>query len=305
MGEHPGLARPGARDDEQRAALVQHGLALLRVQPDEQLFGVGARPVRRRAAVGAQPGGRGLRPGRHPGRVHQRRVGAGVGGGVHVRLVARFAEVEAVEEGAHVGVNPTWRRRPRPPAAPRRREGRPGPPPRSRPPVATRLEGCRSAHRRRGPAGGEVSRTTGRRTTLLSPAAVVGEQGRVGDDRVEGEPLGQAVARRHAHRHGGSDRDAVLRDGAVEADRLEGGDAGTHAGGVGGGLGRCGDEDAGAGGGDEGGGGDAGAGAHGFPPAGSSAGWPVGVHARCGTLSSLSKVVSGRQHRVATQVSAA
>ena len=59
-----------------------------------------------------------------------------MGGGVHVRLVAGFAEVEAVEEGAHVGVNPTWRDRPHRSAAPRHTNGRPGPPPRSRPPVA-------------------------------------------------------------------------------------------------------------------------------------------------------------------------
>ena len=43
---------------------------------------------RGRPAVGAQPGGGGLGPGGHTGRVDQRRVGAGVGGGVHVRLVA-------------------------------------------------------------------------------------------------------------------------------------------------------------------------------------------------------------------------
>ena len=119
VGEHAGLARPCAGDDEQGAALVQHGLALLRVEADEQLLRVGARTARGRTALGAQPGGGGLRPGRHPHGVDQRRVGAGVGGGVHVRLVARVAEVEAVEEGAHVGVNPTWSRRPRPSTAPR------------------------------------------------------------------------------------------------------------------------------------------------------------------------------------------
>ena len=54
-----------------------------------------------------------------PAGVDQRRVGARGGGGVHVRLVARVAEVEAVEEGAHVGVNPTWSRRPRSSTAPR------------------------------------------------------------------------------------------------------------------------------------------------------------------------------------------
>ncbi|GII75586.1 hypothetical protein Sru01_05680 [Sphaerisporangium rufum] len=36
MGEHPGLARTGAGDDEQRAARVHDGLALLRVEPVEQ-----------------------------------------------------------------------------------------------------------------------------------------------------------------------------------------------------------------------------------------------------------------------------
>ena len=36
VGEHPGLARAGAGDDQQRAALVHDGLALLRVEPVEQ-----------------------------------------------------------------------------------------------------------------------------------------------------------------------------------------------------------------------------------------------------------------------------
>ena len=122
VGEHPGLARAGTGDDEQRAALVQHGLALLGVEADEQLLGVGARPGRRGAAVGPQTSGGGLGPGGHTGRVDQRRVGAVVGGGVHVRLVARSAEVEAVEEGAHVGVNPTCRHRPHRAAAPPARD---------------------------------------------------------------------------------------------------------------------------------------------------------------------------------------
>ena len=42
MGEHAGLARAGAGDDQQRAALVQDGLALLRVEPVEQVGQVGA-----------------------------------------------------------------------------------------------------------------------------------------------------------------------------------------------------------------------------------------------------------------------
>jgi hypothetical protein len=40
--QHPGLARPGARHDEQRTALVHHGLALLRVEPLQQGVRVGA-----------------------------------------------------------------------------------------------------------------------------------------------------------------------------------------------------------------------------------------------------------------------
>ena len=106
------LPEPAPATMSSGPALVQHGLALLRVEPDEQLLGVGAGARGGRPAVGAEAGGGGLGPGGHTGRVDQRRVGAGVGGGVHVRLVAGFAEVEAVEEGAHVGVNPTWRRRP-------------------------------------------------------------------------------------------------------------------------------------------------------------------------------------------------
>ena len=164
VGQHPGLARAGAGDDEQRAALVEHGLALLGVEPGEQLLGVGARAGRRGAAVGTQPGRRGLGPGGHPGRVDQRRVGAGGGGGVHVRLVARTAEVEAVEEGAHVGANPTWRRRPRPPRrAPAARAGGrdhhrgPGRPWRRG------SRGCPERHRRLVRRKERVSRTRGRR----------------------------------------------------------------------------------------------------------------------------------------------
>ena len=111
LGQHAGLARPGAGDDEQRAALVQHGLALLGVQAREQLLGVGARPAGG-PAVGAAPGGGGLGPGGHAGGVDQRRVGARVGRRVDVRVGPRLADVEAVEEGAHVGPNPTWRHRP-------------------------------------------------------------------------------------------------------------------------------------------------------------------------------------------------
>ena len=40
-GEHGGLARPGAGDDQQRRTLVQHRLALLRVEPVKQLVGLG------------------------------------------------------------------------------------------------------------------------------------------------------------------------------------------------------------------------------------------------------------------------
>ena len=58
VGEHPGLARPGAGDDQQRAALVQHRLALLRVEPLEQRLGVGVPAARRR---------RGRAPRRPPG----------------------------------------------------------------------------------------------------------------------------------------------------------------------------------------------------------------------------------------------
>ena len=40
-GQHRGLARARAGDDQQRRTLVQHGLALLRVEPVEQLIGFG------------------------------------------------------------------------------------------------------------------------------------------------------------------------------------------------------------------------------------------------------------------------
>ena len=103
LGQHSGLARPGAGDDEERAALVEHGLALLGVQAGEQLLGVGrpAAPAgppsgpRPAAAASAQVG--------TPGGVDQGRVGARVGRRVDVRVGPRFADVEAVEEGAHVG----------------------------------------------------------------------------------------------------------------------------------------------------------------------------------------------------------
>ena len=36
VGQHPGLARPGAGDDEQRALVVQHGFFLVGIQPLEQ-----------------------------------------------------------------------------------------------------------------------------------------------------------------------------------------------------------------------------------------------------------------------------
>ena len=47
VGEHPGLARPGAGDDEQRAALMGDGLRLHRVQTGEQWRrgGGGAHPI--------------------------------------------------------------------------------------------------------------------------------------------------------------------------------------------------------------------------------------------------------------------
>ena len=40
-GQHRRLAGPGAGDDQQRRALVQHGLALLRVEAVEEGFCVG------------------------------------------------------------------------------------------------------------------------------------------------------------------------------------------------------------------------------------------------------------------------
>ena len=52
VGQDPGLARAGAGDDQQRAALVHDGLALLGVEPLEQRRGValGGRRRRRRAS---------------------------------------------------------------------------------------------------------------------------------------------------------------------------------------------------------------------------------------------------------------
>ncbi len=60
VGEHARLARPGSRDDEQRAALVEDGLALLGVQPLQQRLGIGAltAPLVGAAAPARQPGPR-------------------------------------------------------------------------------------------------------------------------------------------------------------------------------------------------------------------------------------------------------
>ena len=68
VGQHPGLAGAGPGDDEERAGLVEHGVALVRVQTDEQLLGRGrpeAGPVvrlrRRRDVARVIPVGRGER----------------------------------------------------------------------------------------------------------------------------------------------------------------------------------------------------------------------------------------------------
>ena len=108
VGEHPGLARARPGDDEQRAALVQDRLALLRVEPLEQGLGVGAVGV---AVVGAAPLGGRLGPGGDPALVDRGRAsrrsadGAAVGG-----LRARRRH-EVVEQRAHVGPQPTCRGR--------------------------------------------------------------------------------------------------------------------------------------------------------------------------------------------------
>ena len=188
------LPGPGTGDDEERPALVQHGLALLGVQAGEQLVGVGARPPGG-PAVGAAPGGGRLGPGGHAGGVDQGRVGARVGRRVDVRVGPRLADVEAVEEGAHVGPNPTWRHRPA----------------RSRRPAAERAATWGGRGHHRGP---------GRRASseLLAPGvdeeagvagAVVGEEQLEGDRVRHAGDVG-ALADRDAHGHGGRDRDAAL-----------------------------------------------------------------------------------------------
>ncbi len=66
VGEHPGLARPRAGHDEQRAAVVHHGGALLRVESFEQCIravavtcpSVGAAADARGAATRVRPGAR-------------------------------------------------------------------------------------------------------------------------------------------------------------------------------------------------------------------------------------------------------
>ena len=62
-GQHPGLARAGPRHDQDRSALVQHRLALRRVQPLQQLLGSrpGGSRRRRRAPPGAYAGPRAQR----------------------------------------------------------------------------------------------------------------------------------------------------------------------------------------------------------------------------------------------------
>ena len=60
VGQHTGLARAGASDDQQRTALVPDGCALLVVEPFEQRAGVG-RPAR---GVGIYGGLRAAKPGR-------------------------------------------------------------------------------------------------------------------------------------------------------------------------------------------------------------------------------------------------
>ena len=104
MRQDAGLARPGAGDDEQWAALVEHRLALLGVEPLEQLFGVRSAHARCRwPSVGAGTRCRGLRPRGHAGGVDEGGMGACVRRGVDVRLVPRVADVEAVEGGVISG----------------------------------------------------------------------------------------------------------------------------------------------------------------------------------------------------------
>ena len=54
-GEHGRLARAGARHDQQRRALVQHGLALLRVEAVEKLIGLGRGRSRCRTHIVTKP----------------------------------------------------------------------------------------------------------------------------------------------------------------------------------------------------------------------------------------------------------
>ena len=60
VGEHPGLARAGPGDDQQRRALVDHGRPLLGVEALEQL--VGAAHADRRAPSPGRPGAQRQRP---------------------------------------------------------------------------------------------------------------------------------------------------------------------------------------------------------------------------------------------------
>ena len=104
VGQHARLARTCARDDQQRAARVQHRLALLRVETDEQALRVAhrpgarlafARPARRRAVRGRGRGRATLRPGARDTGYDRRLVCVGRGESRGVR----GPEVAAAESG--------------------------------------------------------------------------------------------------------------------------------------------------------------------------------------------------------------
>ncbi len=179
VGEHPGLARAGAGDDEQRRAGVHHGLALLRVHALEQCLrllaapigpragllrasgvgaprvgrcGVGAPSVRARRLRAARPGaaqrggaGGAREAGRQPGRrAGPRRAGPGPPGRPGVSATHRLVTLPAAPDGP----GPV-------------RTDFPGPPSRGAPRIPDRpgrCVGCPSAVRGRVVACGAVRR---------------------------------------------------------------------------------------------------------------------------------------------------